>query len=301
MDVIEGMRTFAAVAEVRSFTAAAEKLNISKALASKYVGQLEERLGLKLLHRDTRNVSLTGVGQAYLERCNRLLNEFDELESDIRDRKIVANRAIRMSAPTLFGGASFPGLISEFLRKHPDVAIDVSFADQCANLSEGGFDLALRIGKTDDSQLIVRQLASTQIVACASPQYLKAHGRPERPSELEDNHCIVDKTIEEDDCWTFHREGEIAVVSVKGRIRVNCAQTVREIVLAGNGIGLCPEFFVRDEIRRGNLEKLFTDYTVQDQTICAVYPRSRNLAPNVNVFIDFLAKSFKLTGMSDGS
>ena len=153
MDVIEGMRTFAAVAEAGSFTAAAAKLNISKALASKYVGQLEDRLGLRLLNRDTRNVSLTGVGLVYLERCNRLLADFDELETIIHDQKTVPRGEIRVSAPTHFGETYLPRLVSAFLNENPIVSVDLSLSNRYVNLVEEGFDLALRIGVFAESPL----------------------------------------------------------------------------------------------------------------------------------------------------
>lgn len=299
MDVIEGMRTFAAVAEARSFTAAAETLNMSKALASKYVGQLEDRLGLKLLNRDTRNVSLTGAGQAYLERCNRLLDEFDALENSIRAQQSANIGRIRLSAPSLFAATSLVRQISDFLDKNPDVGVDVSFAEGPLNLAEDGFDLALCFGETAEPSRGARQLASVEIAACASPQYLDTHGRPRLPCELTGHSCIIDRTVSASSDWTFHREGEANTVCVNGRIKVSCTHTVRKFLLTGAGIGLCPEGFVRKDIGSGHLEKLFADYTIGKRYVHVVYPRNRKSAPNIDVFVDFLAKSFNLVGESE--
>lgn len=290
MDVIEGMRIFAAVAEAGSFTAAAGKLNISKALASKYVGQLEDRLGLRLLNRDTRNVSLTGVGMAYLERCNRLLADFDELETIIHDQKTIPSGEIRVSAPTHFGEAYLPRLVSAFLDENPIVSVDLSLSDRYVNLVEERFDLALRIGVFAESRLNGKRLASTQHIVCASPQYVKAHGVPERPSELIEHHCIIDKSIVDADRWTFHRDSDVDTVPVKGRLKVNSARAIREFLLTGDGIGLCPDYLVSEDIRAGALQQLFPDYTNEDHGIYAVYPHNRPLGPTVRIFVDFLAK-----------
>lgn len=299
MDVIEGMRIFAAVAEAGSFTAAAGKLNISKALASKYVGQLEDRLGLRLLSRDTRNVSLTGVGMAYLERCNRILADFDELETIVRDQKIIPSGEIRVSAPTHFGEAYLPRLVSAFLDENPIVSVDLSLSDRYVNLVEERFDLALRIGVFAESRLNGKRLASTQNIVCASPQYVKAHGVPERPSELIEHHCIIDKSIVDADRWTFHRDSEVDTVPVKGRLKVNSARAVRELLLTGDGIGLCPDYLVSEDIRAGALQQLFPDYTNEDHGIYAVYPHNRPLGPTVRIFVDFLAKHVEPGATSD--
>ena len=290
MDVIEGMRIFAAVAEAGSFTAAAGKLNISKALASKYVGQLEDRLGLRLLDRDTRNVSLTGVGMAYLERCNRLLADFDELETIIHDQKTIPSGEIRVSAPTHFGEAYLPRLVSAFLDENPIVSVDLSLSDRYVNFVEERFDLALRIGVFAGSRLNGKRLASTQHIVCASPQYVKAHGVPECPSELIEHHCIIDKSIVDADRWTFHRDSDVDTVPVKGRLKVNSARAIREFLLTGDGIGLCPDYLVSEDIRAGALQQLFPDYTNEDHGIYAVYPHNRPLGPTVRIFVDFLAK-----------
>ncbi|MGI9388287.1 MAG: LysR family transcriptional regulator [Methyloligellaceae bacterium] len=295
MDVIEGMRTFAAVAEARSFTAGAESLKVSKALASKYVGQLEERLGIKLLHRNTRNVSLTVVGVTYLDGCRRLLDEFDALETAMRNRQAMLPNRICLLAPTAFRGRLLAPHISNFLANYPDTSVDISFADRATDMLDDGFDLALRIGENADPRLVAYELGSVHIVACASPGYVKAHGRPQQPSEMANHRCILDNTNTPGNHWTFHCDGQAITVPAKGRIRVNCAETTRAFLLAGHGIGLCPEILIREDIRSGRLETLFPDDVTNDRPVYAVYARSRQPAPGINVLIDFLAKVFKLS------
>jgi DNA-binding transcriptional LysR family regulator len=166
-------------------------------------------------------------------------------------------------------------------------------------VAEDGFDLALRLGEAAEPRVVARQLASVEITACASPGYLKKHGRPRLPSELADHSCIIDKTVRGGSDWTFHRGGETDTVCVNARIKVNCTHTVRKFLLAGAGIGLCPEGFVRKEIGNSHLEKLFDDFTIENQYAYVIYPRGRKLAPIADVFVDFLAKSFKLSGESE--
>jgi DNA-binding transcriptional LysR family regulator len=172
------MRTYAAVVATGSFTAAADRLGISKALTSKYVGQLEDRLGVRLLNRTTRKLSVTEVGQVYYQRCGQLLEDFEELEAAIKDQQSAPQGNLVVAAPTTFGENQLTQAVADYLDEQPGVSVELVLADRFVNIVDEGFDLAVRIGKLPDSNLIARRLAPVRVVACASPDYLSRHGTP---------------------------------------------------------------------------------------------------------------------------
>jgi len=293
MDTVIGMRTFVAVVDTGSFTVAAERLGISKALTSKYVGQLEEHLGVRLLNRTTRKLSVTEVGQAYYQRCRQLLDDLDELESAVRQQQASPQGELRVAAPVLFGESYLTRAVADYLKSQPGVSVELVLADRFVNLVEEGFDLAVRIGKLADSSLIARKLAQLQVVLCAAPEYLAKAGVPRRLEDIEVHNCVIDTNIDEPDYWHFSRRGESQRIKVSGRFRVNSAQSVREMVLAGMGIGLCPRYVVADDLEQGRVQHLLPSYKTTEYGIYAVYPHNRHLAAKVRTFVDFLVERFE--------
>lgn len=293
MDTIDGMRAFAAVASSGSFTRAAERLGVSMKLVSKYVRQLENRLGVQLLNRTTRSVHLTDVGQAYFERCLALLDEFDDIESAVQDRQARPQGRIRMTAPTGFGEHDLSLALAAFLRQQPDIRIDLELTNRNVSLVEEGFDLAIRIGALADSSLIARRLAPMRAVICAAPEYLEQNGRPQHPGELAEHDCLIDTNFKVGSNWPFLIDGEILSVKVSGRFYVNTPRATCSMALAGVGITLCPYYIVGAEIEADRLEVLFADYEALDFAIYALYPHNRHLSARVRVLVDFLADWFK--------
>lgn len=293
MDVITNMRTYAAVVHSGSFTAAAERLGISKSLASKYVRQLEERLGVRLLHRTTRKLNVTESGQAYYQRCAQLLEDFDELEAAITDQQKAPSGQLLISAPTSFGEMYLGEAVARYLQSQPKVSVELVLADRYVNLVEEGFDLAVRIGELADSSLIARRLAPMHITAVASPQYLARAGAPQHPRELANHACILDTNINTGEHWSFQQEGQRFRVKVGGRFRVNNAQAAQNMALAGHGISLCPSFVTAKALHDGRLQVLLADYALKAQAIYAVYPHNRHLAAKTRSFVDFLVKHFE--------
>jgi len=290
MDTLTGMRTYAAVVETGSFTQAAERLGISKALTSKYVGQLEEHLGVRLLNRTTRKLNVTEAGQAYYQRCRQLLDDLDELEAAIRQQQASPQGRLRIAAPTTFGEGFLTRIVAEYLKRQPGVSVELVLADRFVNIVEEGFDLAVRIGSLADSSLIARRLAPMQVVPCATPGYLETAGWPHHPRELAQHNCVIDTNIEQPEQWLFQEDGKKLRVSIDGRFRVNSAQAVREMLLAGEGIGLCPRYVVEADLQAGKLVLLLTNYLATEYGIYAVYSHSRHLAAKVRTFVDFLAE-----------
>lgn len=293
MDVIQGMRTFAAVAQSGSFSAGAKRLGLSRALASKYVGQLEDRLGLRLLNRSTRSVALTACGRAYLERCLRLLADFDDIESEARNARRTPRGPLRISAPTAFGELFLTRILAGFTARYPETAVSLSLSDRYVNLVEEGFDVAVRIGALKDSSLIARQLTSMGLLVCAAPAHVRRHGAPAHPFELKTHPCVLDENLRDGDRWPFVIEGVRHPVAVSGRLRVNSARAVRDLLLAGEGIGLCPSFLVEEDIRSGRLLRLLTGFQPPEYGVYALFPHSRRMAVSVRALIDFLVENFE--------
>jgi DNA-binding transcriptional LysR family regulator len=292
MDILNGMRTYVAVVSSGSFTGAAERLGISKALTSKYVGQLEEHLGVRLLNRTTRQLNMTEAGEAYFQRCRQVLDDIDELESAISDQQSTPRGKLKVAAPMTFGELYLARAVASYLEDQPNVSVELALSDRYVNIVDEGFDLAVRIGELPDSSLIARRLAPCRVVTCAAPEYLTRAGIPSHPGDLESHCCIVDTNYRTTDNWSFQDAGNRFTVKVNGRFRVNNAIAVREAMLAGQGIGFCPTYAVGDELRSGKLKLILENYEISESGIYAVYPHNRHLAAKVRTFVDFLVKKF---------
>ncbi|NOX76590.1 MAG: LysR family transcriptional regulator [Gammaproteobacteria bacterium] len=292
MDVLTSMRTYATVVASGSFTVAAGRLGISKSLASKYVGQLEARLGIRLLHRTTRKLSVTESGQAYYLRCRQLLEDFDELEAAAMDQQKAPQGHLRASAPTNFGEMYLTPAVAGYLDEQPGVSVELVLTDRYVDLVDEGFDLAVRIGELADSSLIARRLAPMHITAVASPAYLARAGTPRHPRELAAHQCIVDTNVGANagtkDRWPFQEAGQRFSVRVNGRFRVNNALAARDMALRGHGIALCPAFVTAETLRGGHLQRLLPEFELEGHGIYAVYPHHRHLAAKTRSFVDFL-------------
>ncbi len=292
MDTLDGMKTFVAVAQEGSFTAAGRRLNMSTKLVSKYVGQLEERLDTQLFNRTTRSVKLTDVGSAYLERCRPLLEQFDELEALVHERQRALAGPIRITAPTAFGSTRLVIAVRPFLAQHPRVSLDMKLTDHRVAVVEEGFDLAVRIGQRRDSTLIARRLAPMPLVVCASPEYLREHGRPAHPSALATHRCLIDENLTASSTWRFLVDGDELSVRVSGPVRANAPTAIAAMAVGGIGIALCPQYVVEAHLQAGRLERLFTAHTANHFGVYALYPPNRHLTARVRALIDHLAETF---------
>ncbi|WP_085905782.1 LysR family transcriptional regulator [Kiloniella majae] len=292
MDLIDGMRTFTQVVAAGSFTGGAERLGVSKKLVSKYIGQLEERLGSRLLHRTTRSLSLTEVGTLYHAGCLQLLDDLEELELTVQNQVASPRGKLLISAPSTFGEMYVAPQVSKFLELYPQVSVDLRLTDRYVNLVDEGFDLAIRIGDLESSGLIAKKLAPSPMILCASPDYLKQKGTPAHPDDLKGLDCIIDTNFRPGKSWPFIVNRQRISVTVNGALAVNSARSAREFALNGNGIAFCPGFIVMPDIKTGRLIPLLNEYNAFDLNINAIYNGTRNLAPKVRVFIDFLAKTF---------
>lgn len=297
MDKLDGMRTFVAVAEAGSFTASAERLSISKKLASKYVGQLEEELDVRLLYRTTRRLSLTSEGQSYYDNVTRILDEIDELESNLKYETVALAGTLRISAPSTFGEVYIQPLLRKFGQIHPNITFDLRLSDEYVGITEGGFDLAIRIGELENSSLIARKLAMTALWVVVSQDYVDRHGVPKTPDELVLHNCIRDTNIRGADIWVFSGQGQSKTVAVSGRFKVNSARSARDLALAGEGIALCPDYIVTRDIKEGALRRILCGTDSGHKPVQAVFPSAKYIPTRVRSLIDFL--SIELPHTSD--
>ena len=291
MDRLDEIRAFVAVGEARSFTQGARKVGVSGAQVSKLVARLESRLGARLLNRTTRDVSLTDVGRAYLEQARELVGAFDTLESSVRDQRGPSG-LLRISAPVAFGKTQLTPAILDFARACPEVSLDVSFTDRMVNLVEEGFDMAVRIGRLDDSSLVARRLAAVRVVVCASPAYLARAGTPRSPEDLGEHEVILDTNVREPTVWRLGHERGPLDARVQGRLRFNGAEPCVAAAVAGFGIARSPAFAAAEALRSGELVPLLCDVESDPIHVYAVYPHARHLAAKVRAFVDVLAARY---------
>lgn len=292
MDTIDGMRTFAAAVETGSFTAAAERLGISKKLVSKYVGQLEDRLKVKLLHRTTRQLSLSEVGERYYAECLEVLERFDVLEAGVKKGVSEVTGELRVSAPASFGELYVQPLLMEFQADHPDLSVNTRLSDRYVDLAEEGFDLAIRIGSLSDTSMIARRLARTELWAVAAPGYLDVAGRPSVPQDLIGHACIRDTNLRSGAAWPFQIDGVSRKIPVPNSFAVNSATASRDLAIAGRGITLCPDYAVARDLAAGRLERVLSDFPSLDLDIHVIYLDARYMPPRVRAFINFLTLRF---------
>ena len=289
MDTIQGMRAFVAVARQRSFTAGAKELSMSTKLASKYVKQLEEKIGAQLLHRTTRSVTLTATGQAYYNRCLPLLDQFDELEGLVQEEQTGLAGTIRLTAPTGYGSTKLADALVPFQHAHPNVGIDLHLLDNRVSLVDEGFDLAVRFGKLQDSTLIARKLRHMPIVVFASPEYLAHHGNPKEPAALQSHNCLLQQSATDPNHWQFDVNGKNETVRVNGTFQANSPKAVAQMAAGGLGIAMGPLYATEPYLQSGELQLILEEHCTNTLGLYAVYPPSRQLTARVRALIDHLA------------
>ncbi len=294
MDTFEIMRTFVAVAQEGSFTAAGHRLGISTKLTSKYVARLEARLSSQLFNRTTRSVTLTDVGLAYLERCRVILDQMDELDSLVQERQTALAGPIRITAPTTFGSTKLAEALIPFMAAHKEVEIDLRLSDRRIALVEEGFDLAIRVGALRDSTLIAKKLSAMPLIVCAAPAYLHEHGRPSDPKALATHNCLIDENPSDPTVWRFRSNGQETSVKVNGTLRGNSPGAIARMAIGGLGIARCPLYVVEQALESGQLEHLFPDYQSDDFGLYALYPPNRHLTARVRALINHLASILKV-------
>ena len=293
MDKLASLKTFITVVESGGFSATARRLGVSKALISKQVAQLEENLGIRLLHRTTRHVSPTSMGQAYYERCKPLLDDLNELDESIQSSDRALQGELRISAPTTFAEMHLLPIISLYSKQNPGVNLTLELTDRFVNLVEERVDLAIRIGSLEDSTLVARRMGEIRLLLCATPEFIKTHGHPASLQELSDKPCIVDSNNPTGNQWSLLTEHGQQSVTVEQHVTVNNARAARDLVLDSNGIGFLPSFVVQNHLHSGELVNLFGHYSSSPIGIYAVYLHRKHLSLRVRKLIELLADTFQ--------
>lgn len=294
MDRIGDIGLFLRVLDQGSISAAARSLDLSVAVASQRLKRLERELGVRLVHRTTRRLHATPEGAALAERGRVLIEDLQALTAELGRAGAEASGTLRMTASASFGRQYLSPLLPEFLARYPKVRISVDLSDQMKDLISSGFDLAIRIGALEDSNLVARRIASNQRVLCAAPGYLARHGAPASPEDLAQHECLLLTGSQgRQDVWRMldHNGREIAV-RVSGRFECNFGEALRDAAVAGFGIALHSTWHVAEDLRSGRLKAVLTPYRIADSGIYALMPQ-RHLVPlRVRAFVDFLAEKF---------
>ena len=287
MNPFEDMRIFCQVMKSGSFTSAADQLGLSKQFISRRLMRLEERLGVRLLNRSTRRLDATPLGQHYFESALRLLNEVEQVEQGIASQTVEPRGVIRVSAPSSFAVAHLGGLLPIFLKRYPDVAVEMDLGDRQVDLLSEGYDLALRIGNLQDSTLIARRIASIQRVYCASPEYLGLCGIPLQPEDLYSHDCLPyghGRQVQ----WNFVQQGKTLIVNITGRLRANNGELLKDAAIAGMGVTYLPTFIVGSALKEGKLIRVLGEFSPEPLILSAVYPQHRQNSPQIQALIEFL-------------
>ncbi|MEM7300622.1 MAG: LysR family transcriptional regulator [Pseudomonadota bacterium] len=294
MDTLTRMRAFLEVVEAHGFSAAARKVGRSKALLSKYVRELEDELGILLINRTTRQFSLTEAGDNYRESARTVLEQFDELQDNVRESGNNPHGKLRVSAPRTLMDMDFGIPIDAFLDAHPKVTLELDLKDQIVDLVEGRFDAAIRMSRLPDSSLIARRLAGFEVYVCASPATLKKHGTPNHPKELGDLPCLIDSNIRSRKNWLFSEpDGKEFSVAVTGPLEVNSPFVTHRAAVNDLGFTYVPDFVVADDLETGRLVRVLPEFGLKDAGLYVVYPHRRLVPAKVRAFVDFMAHWFK--------
>ena len=284
---------FVAVARAGSLTAAARKLEITTAAASKRLSALEDHLGVRLLNRTTRRVSLTHEGEVYFEHAKRILEDIEALESRLTSSRAAPKGLLRVNAPLGFGRSYIAPLVSDFAKRFSEVEVQLTLTDRPLVLASEAIDVGIRFGEVPDARLIARRIAVNRRLVCASPTYLSRQGRPETPDDLSHHRCLVLRQNETGHGqWQFTRGNKSYAVKVRGPLSSNDGEVVMKWALDGHGVVMRAEWDIAKYLRSGRLELLLQDYALPPADIYAVYPERHNLSAKVGTFIDFLVERF---------
>lgn len=290
---LQGIEVFVAVVECGSFTAAADRLGLSKSAVSKQVTALEDRLGARLMNRTTRRLSLTEEGRAYHERCAAVLAELRDAELAVSRLSDTPRGTLRISAPMSFSIQHLAPALADFRARYPELHIDVTLNDRLVDVVDEGYDVAIRIAQLPDSSLIARRLATCRRITAASPHYLAEHGRPAHPRDLAGHHVLVYSYLQNPRELTYAEDGRPLVVNVNPAVTANNGDFLACMAASGHGILLSPSFILGEAIRAGHLVPILESYEADPIAIYAIYPHNRHLSAKVRLFIDFLATRYR--------
>ena len=282
----EGISEFVCVAEYESFTRAAKALGISTAQVSRQISALEQRLNIKLLYRTTRKVSLTEEGRVFYQHCRSVLDGLDAAEQAVSNLQSKPQGRIKLTTPVTYGEQQLLPLINDFMMQYRDIEVTAFLSNQQIDLVEGGYDLAIRIGKLRDSTMMAKKLSLRTNFVCATPAYLHQYGVPRTLDDLSQHNCLLGTR----DYWHFVEKGTEKNLRVSGSIQYNSGYSLVDAALKGLGIVQLPDYYVQKYLASGALVSLLDDYREPEESIWAVYPHNRHLSPKIRLLVDYLAE-----------
>lgn len=289
---LSGLEVFACVAETEGFTAAANKLGVSKAHVSRQVQQLEQRLDAQLFIRTTRRVSLTEVGQAFYLRCRDILSNLDEAEQAVQDLQDQPQGRLRLTVAGAFAEQYIAPAAVDYMQHYPRMVVELDFSNRVVDMIAEGYDLAIRAGALQDSSLVATRLVDRNQYIVASRDYLDRHGVPITPAELHGHNCLVGSV----NTWRFHQDNHHMDLRVEGNWKSNNGHALLQAALRGLGLAELPHFYVRDDLAAGRLTTVLTDFRPTDTAMWAVYPQNRYLSAKVRLFLNFLKQRLQDAG-----
>ena len=288
MDRLMSMRVFSAVAKNRSFSIAAKKLSISKAMVSKHIKSLENSLSVRLFNRTTRKLNLTDAGSSYYEKVNIILSEIDETESAISQLNSEPKGKLKVMAQPSFGAFHLSRALSLYLKKYTEVTVNLELSHRIPDLVEENIDLAFHVGELNDSMYVSRRIASARRVICASPEYIKKIGMPKKPEDLLNHNCLIYMPRNDMGKWEFLDKGKRKKIKVTGDIQCNSGDALRVASIQSRGITQLPTYMVGLDIQAGRLQALLEDFEPEKQPIYAIYNHRKYISAKIKTFIDFI-------------
>ena len=293
MDRTAEMTAFVRAVETGGFSAAARGLGLTPSALSKLVGRLEDRLGVRLLHRTTRRLQLTAEGETFFNRARPILTALDEAEAEVAAAGAQPRGLLRLNCGSAFGRHQLTPAIPRFLERYPEIELDLTIDDLAPVPTDERYDLTIRIGALDESSAVARRICNLERVICAAPAYLERHGTPRTPDDLQRHNCLWITSLPALRRWPFDTDDGIRVVHISGNIVANNAETVLQLAVAGVGITRLTDVIVGDALRRGALVPVLTEWHhVEPVPLYATYPSGRHLAPKVRAMMDFLVEQF---------
>lgn len=293
MDLLRAMESFTRVATAKSFTTAAEGMGLSRAIVSKHVKDLESHLGVRLIHRTTRRLSLTEIGSKHYAFCTRILEQIAAEHEEAAELQSTPRGAIRLLAPKSFGNMNLAGILSDFAADYSDISVSLLLTDDsfnALNLVDNGIDLAIRLSAIGESTIVSRKIGVLPWLLCASPAYLKKAGVPRRPEDLTRHNCLTHLKYTPDDMLSMQSTTSETSVRLAGRFSANSSLALRAGALRGLGIAVLPAYSVADDLRTGKLTQVLPAYSLPTQPVYALYPHQRSLPAKVRLLIDYLAE-----------
>jgi DNA-binding transcriptional LysR family regulator len=289
---LEDMALFARIVERGSLSGAARDLGLSKSLVSRRLGQLEDRLGARLVNRTTRRLALTDIGREFNERARRVLLEADEAEACAQEASAELRGRLRIAAPVSFGYLHLASALAAFLVEHPKVEVELELNDRFIDLVGEGYDLGIRSGQLEDSSLVVRPIAASRILLAAAPAYLAKHGAPESPNDLARHVCLVYGNQPAARVWRFRVKDKWIAPAIRPQLVANNGDVLCRAAIEGLGIVALPSFILGPAIAAGSLRLLLPGFPMPEQPIQAIYPAGRPLPQRLRAFVDFMAGYF---------